>query len=230
MGLFDKLKKDRQSNKQEITKEEIRADGQDAITEAFEKVYPTQKDPKHYGTLISWRLGGDSPLQGISIYEGEDYWHFVTYGLSELYEKESENKEISGYGMEFTFKLKKDHYEDEEAELKGICNILQTIAKLTFVNGEIFRPYEYIYTGQTQGIDIKMLSNITGFITIPDTDVAPISTPNGYVEFVEFIGATNNELIALKNQELTVKELYEKMGTDVTNYYRDSLIKQKINF
>lgn len=222
MGLFDKLKKDRQSNKQEITKEEIRADGWDAITEAFEKVYPTQKDPKHYGTLISWRLGGDSPLQGISIYEGEDYWHFVTYGLSELYEKESENKEISGYGMEFTFKLKKDHYEDEEAELKGICNILQTIAKLTFVNGEIFRPYEYIYTGQTQGIDIKMLSNITGFITIPDTDVAPISTPNGYVEF---IGATNNELIALKNQELTVKELYEKMGTDVTNYYRDSLIK-----
>ena len=205
MGLFDKLKKDRQSNKQEIPKEEIRADGWDAITEAFEKVYPTQKDPKHYGTLISWRLGGDSPLQGISIYEGEDYWHFVTYGLSELYEK--------------------DHYEDEEAELKGICNILQTIAKLTFVNGEIFRPYEYIYTGQTQGIDIKMLSNITGFITIPDTDVAPISTPNGYVEFVEFIGATNNELIALKNQELTVKELYEKMGTDVTNYHRDSLIK-----
>ena len=94
MGLFDKLKKDRQSNKQEIPKEEIRADGWDAITEAFEKVYPTQKDPKHYGTLISWRLGGDSPLQGISIYEGEDYWHFVTYGLSELYEKESENKEI----------------------------------------------------------------------------------------------------------------------------------------
>ena len=78
-------------------------------------------------------MGGDSPLQGISIYEGEDYWHFVTYGLSELYEKESDNKEISGYGMEFTFKLKKDHYEDEEAELKGICNILQTIAKLTFV-------------------------------------------------------------------------------------------------
>ena len=225
MGLFDKLKKDRQSNKQEITRQEIRADGWDAITEAFEKVYPTQKDPKHYGTLISWRLGGDSPLQGISIYEGEDYWHFVTYGLSELYEKESENKEISGYGMEFTFKLKKDHYEDEEAELKGICNILQTIAKLTFVNGEIFRPYEYIYTGQTQGIDIKMLSNITGFITIPDTDVAPISTPNGYVEFVEFIGANNNELIALKNQELTVKELYEKMGKDVTNYHRDSLIK-----
>lgn len=70
-----------------------------------------------------------------------------------------------------------------------------------------------------------MLSNITGFITIPDTDVAPISTPNGYVEFVEFIGVTNNELIALKNQELSVKELYEKMGTNVTNYHRDSLIK-----
>ena len=36
----------------------------------------------------------------------------VTYGMSELYEKESENQEISGFGMEFTFKLKKDDYEE----------------------------------------------------------------------------------------------------------------------
>lgn len=70
--------------------------------------------------------------------------------------------------------------------------------------------YEYLYTGQTQGIDVEMKSNITGFITIPDNELNPINSPNGKVTFVEFIGATDSELIALKNKELDVKSLYEK--------------------
>ncbi len=211
------------SNK-DIRKDEIvLSTGWDAITQECERVYPTQKNPKHYATLISWRLGGNDPLDGISIYDGGHYWHFVTYGLSELYEKESENKEISGFGMEFTLKLKKGSYQDEEAELKGICGILQTIARLTFTEGETFYPYEYLYTGQTTGIDTQMQSNITGFITIPDHDLKTINTPNGSVSFVEFIGVTNNELLAIQNKEIGVKELYEKLGNDVTDYNRDSI-------
>ena len=56
--------------------------GWDAITAECERVYPGQTDPMHFGTLISWRLGGDSPLDGISVYDDGDNWHFVTYGLS----------------------------------------------------------------------------------------------------------------------------------------------------
>lgn len=222
MGLFDVFRK---KNKLENTpKEEPSAIGWDCITKALEEVYPDQKDPKHYGTLIKWRLGGNDPLDGISIYDGGDYWHFVTYGLSELYEKESDDEEISGYGMEFTFKLKKDDYANEEGEIKCVCGILQAIARITFTKGEIFNAYEYLYTGQTQGIDSQMKSNITGFITIPDTNVNPIDTPNGKVDFVEFIGVTDSELIALKNKQIRVKELYEKLGTDVTGYNRDAVI------
>ena len=81
--------------------------------------------------------------------------------------------------------------------------------------------YEYLYTGQTQGIDVEMKSNITGFITIPDNELNPINSPNGKVTFVEFIGATDSELIALKNKELDVKSLYEKIGSDITNYSRN---------
>ena len=84
--------------------------------------------------------------------------------------------------------------------------------------------YEYLYTGQTQGIDVEMKSNITGFITIPDNELNPINSPNGKVTFVEFIGATDSELIALKNKELDVKSLYEKIGSDITNYSRKSVI------
>lgn len=219
MGFFDKFKK----KKTEETKEHVTV-GWDAITDIFEKIYPGQTNPKHYGTLISWQLGGNDPLDGISIYDGGEYWHFVTYGLSELYEKESENKDVSGYGMEFTLKLKKGFGIDEEAEIKGICNIFQMIARSTFQSGEVFNAYEYLYTGQTVGMDTQQKSMITGFITIPDTSVNSIDTPNGKVNFVEFIGVTDAELIKIKNHEMTVKELYEKLGTDVTNYERTSIV------
>lgn len=95
--------------------------------------------------------------------------------------------------------------------------------RIKFEQGELFKTYEYLYTGQTQGIDVHMRSNITGFITAPDQDVKPISTPNGLVEFVEFVGATDSELRALKNKELSVKELFEELGSDVTDYHRKSV-------
>ena len=218
MGIFDKFKKDK--NNKEVKENNML--GWDAITEECERKYKGQ-NPQHFGTLIKWNFGGNDPLDGISVYDGGDYFHFVTYGLSELYEKESENKDISGYGMEFTFKLKKDNYENEEAELKCICNILQSIARLTFTKGEIFKPYEFLYTGQTQGIDAKMKSNITGFITIPDTVFNPIDTPNGKLIFVEFIGVTNDELLSVKDKNIDVKSLYEKIGSDVTSYNRQSV-------
>ena len=221
MKLFNRKKEE---NKKEEKKSELEAPGWDAIDEEAKRIYPDQDNPKHYAALIKWRFGGPDPLDGISIFDGGDYWHFVTYGLSELYEKKSNNKELSGYGMEFTFKLKKDNYADEEDEIKNVCGLLQQIARITFKNGELFKPFEYLYTGQTEGIDAKQVSNITGFITIPDNKFQTLNTKNGRVIFVEFIGVTNNELLALKNKELDVKSLYTKIGTDITDYNRRSVI------
>lgn len=219
MNSVDDLKKDSKHETNLISE-----DGWKAITNECERTYPNQKDPKHYGTLISWKLGGNDPLDGISVYDGGDYWHFVTYGLSELYEKETDNKDVSGYGMEFTLKLKKGNFENEEAEIRCICGILQSIARITFTRGEIFKPFEYLYTGQAEGIDSKMQSNITGFITIPDNNFNTINTPNGSVEFVEFVGVTNNELLAIMNKKIDVKTLYEELNSDLTNYNRKSVI------
>lgn len=236
MELFGKKKKednetvkiihDTGGTESSNTDEELNTSGWDAIIAEFERIYPGQTDPKHYGTLVSWRLGGPNPLDGTSIYDGGDYWHFVTFGLSELYEKESEDKEWSGYGMEFTFKLKKGCYdkENEEEELRCICGNLDNIAKLTFNNGELFLPDEYVYTGQTEGIDRFQKSKLTGFITMSDPSVNTLNTPNGKVEFVEFIGVTDSELKAIIDKKIRVKELQEKLGSDVTDYMRDSVI------
>lgn len=48
-----------------MKKEYIETSGWDAITRAFEKLYPEQTDPLHYAPMISWRLGGEDPLDGI---------------------------------------------------------------------------------------------------------------------------------------------------------------------
>lgn len=204
--------------------EEMNIGSWDSIVAECERVYPNQKNPKHYASLIKWCLGGNGPLDGVSVYDGGDYWHFVTFGLSELYEKETDNKDISGYGMEFTFKLKKDNYKDEELELQVICSILQSIARITFTKGEIFRAYEFLYTGQKEGIDASRESNITGFITIPDNNFRSIDSPNGRIDFIEFIGATDSELLAIQNGKLNVKSLYAKIGSDITDYRRETVI------
>lgn len=208
---------------QEGDEEDIDARGWDAITKAFEKLYPGQDNPLHFAPIMPWVLGGNDPLQGISVYDGGDYWHFVSYGLSELYEKESNDPEWSGYGFEFTLKLKKEGLADEDAEIKTVCGIFQALARLTFQDGEIFQPDEYIYTGQTQGMDNRQQSKLTGFITAWD-EAGEITTPNGKVQFVKLIGATDPELKAVCNKEIRVSEIAERIGSDLTDYTRDSVI------
>lgn len=197
--------------------------GWKAIENEFLRIYKNQTNPKHYGTLIKWCFGGNDPLDGISIYEGKDYWHFVSFGLTELYKKESENMDVSGFGYELTFKLKKTNYQNQEAEFTNVCSILQSIARLVFNNGEVFLPDEYIYTGQTQGIDAYQKSNLTGFILIKDTTVETINTPYGKVNFLEVIGMTDAELKSLSTKE-SVQNMYKKLSSDITDYNRESII------
>lgn len=203
-------------------REEIAAPGWDAITAAFDALYPGQTDPLHFGCLIPWRLGGPDPLQGISVYDAGDCFHFVTYGLTDLYEKEGKDPNYSGFGYEFTLKLRKAGLEDEMAEQRGIAGILQSLARLTFEKGEQFYPNEYIYTGQETGMDARGLSKLTGFITAED-EAGTIDTPNGKVDFIKLIGVTDAELKAIMAKTLHVQELAGRIG-DLTDYTRESIV------
>ena len=215
-----------EEEKKMVQKQEDRgeypAPGWDAISDTFDGMYPGRDNPRHFGCLIPWRLGGPDPLQGVSAYDGGDYFHFVTYGLSDLYEKEGSDPEYSGYGLEFTLKLRKEGMGDEMAEQQCIVGIFNDLARLTFEKGEQFFPNEYIYTGQELGFDVGQKSRLTGFVTALD-EAGTIETPNGKVDFVKLIGATDRELKAIMEGKLRVRELVEKIG-DLTDYTRDSVI------
>lgn len=93
----------------------------------------------------------------------------------------------------------------------------------TFSNGSIFQPFEYIYTGQTNGIDSEGLSELTGFVTILD-EAGEITTPNGKLQFVQLVGVTNNELQQIMDKRLTVQELITQLGHSITDYKRGSIV------
>jgi hypothetical protein len=81
--------------------------GWDAINAALAPLYAGQ-EPRHYGTALPYTLGGQDPLDGISVYWADapvPHWHYITYGFSELYAKESSDADTSGYGFELTFRL-----------------------------------------------------------------------------------------------------------------------------
>ena len=50
---------------------------------------------------------------------------------------------------------------EEQQELQCIVGIFNSLARLTFENGEQFFPNEYIYTGQKLGFDVNQRSRLT---------------------------------------------------------------------
>jgi hypothetical protein len=86
--------------------EEPEAIGWKAIDTVLNTLY-LGIEPQHWGTIIPTFLGGKDPLTGISAYPANDpdHWHYITYGFSELYEKETDDPEVSGFGIELTFRL-----------------------------------------------------------------------------------------------------------------------------
>jgi hypothetical protein len=194
--------------------------GRDAITKRFLELYPSQNPPAYYD--ISADTSAQFALDGIGVYECAAYHHFITYGLSELYEKRSSDWEYSGYGFELTMRLKKSPLIDER-EIVRVCAVLKSLALYIRQNDFIVRPYEHIYLGFKNGIDTHARSKITGFVTVLD-DAGEINTPNGKVEFVQLIGATDKELQALIKRRLGIKELLSKLPNPYTDFEREDVV------
>ncbi len=104
--------------REEYTKKFTHEDtpGWTAIDDVLENLYPGQK-PKHWAATPHYSIGGEDPIDGISIYEAyeqdEKYYHFVTYGFSNLYyDEENCEEEFSNWGFELTFRIKPFHLDE----------------------------------------------------------------------------------------------------------------------
>jgi suppressor of fused-like protein len=167
--------------------------GWEAISARLRTLYPDKKE-WHWGTVISFMLGGRDPLDGISAYlhddaNGQSHWHYVSFGLSELYEKRSELQEISGWGIEFTFRLARESAEDEPPQWP--LGLFQNLARYVFKTGNVFGPGHYLPLNSP--IALERETDIRAAMFVEDAELKPIDTPNGHLQIV---GATIDEMVA----------------------------------
>lgn len=168
--------------------------GWGAIDAACERVHPGV-EPMHWGTIVRWRLGGNDPLDGMSAYPVDDppHWHYVGYGLTELYEKESDNPDESGWGFELTFRLARS--PGESAPIWP-ASLLQNLARYVFTSGNWFEPGHHIdLNGPVCAGDPTRL---TGLVMAEDPELGAIDTPNGRMVFVQCVAVTADELEAVR--------------------------------
>jgi hypothetical protein len=142
-------------------------------------------------------LGGPDPLDGISVYRRSEplpHWHFVTYGFSELYAKESADAEQSGYGFELTLRL--GGCPSGESPPSWVFSFLQNLARYVFSSGNAFDAGHYMHLNgpMALGSDTKLRA----IALASEPELPAIDTPNGRLQFLQVIGITPDELAAIK--------------------------------
>lgn len=203
---------------------EPEARGWNAIDDALREVYG-DVEPKHWGTVVPYFMGGKDPLTGLSAYRDVDdgnSWHFVTYGFSELYEKESEDPEVSGFGFELTLRLVAD---DVEEQAPWVFNFLQNLARYVFETGRCFGEGHTLPANGPIRTDSD--TKIVGIAFTLDPQLGQITTPNGSVEFLQVVGVTDDELEAIQhwNARSFLELAAGKNPKLVTDLDRNSLLE-----
>lgn len=198
--------------------------GWDAIDAELNKHY-AGTEPFHYGTMISYRLGGPDPLDGVSVYKRDEpvpHWHYVTYGFTELHEKESENVEYSGFGFELTLRLA---WENEEQPPVWAVNFLQNLARYVFSSGNVFRPGHHLDANGP--IETGRDTPITAVAFAEDPELGEADSPFGKFRFVQVVGITADELDLIKvwNTDSFLQLAKTRLPLYLTDLRRSSLLE-----
>lgn len=198
--------------------------GWSAINVSLASLYGDQ-EPQHMGTIIRYWLGGPDPLDGISAYYREHpvpHWHYVTFGFSELYGKEQDYEEVSGYGFELTFRLRA--VEGSKEAPKWVFSFLQNLARYVFKTGNVFRPGEWMTANGP--IELDTDTRICSIAMTSDPELPALETPNGHMEFIQVVGLTLEEEAAAKqwSPQHVLDTLLPRMPLWITDLDRSSLM------
>ena len=202
---------------------ELNQAGFDAITDTMHRLYLDQEG-LYYGTIIPYALGGNDPLDGVEVWKSEKgvpHWHYVTYGFTELYEKESEELEVSGYGFELTFRLKRG---DGEQPPVWPISLLQNLARYVFSSGNVFGPGHHMDANGPIALDTDTRLTALGFRT--DPELGELDTPNGHFTFLQVVGLTEDEMYAMMcwDGEKFLAALEERNPLCITDLSRRSMM------
>jgi hypothetical protein len=197
--------------KQQFTEDD--AVGWLAIDKELERLYPNQ-EPQHFTTVIKYMVGGEDPLDGLSIYESKNqtnHFHIVSYGFTNLYyDEECAGLEFSNWGFKLTFRIKKINNEVASDQIWAL-NLMQNLAKYVFGSNQLIDECHTINANGS--IRVGYESNITALLFLNDPELGIIETPHGQVQFLQIVGLTTKEYEDLKQNPNPNRalELIEKL-------------------
>ncbi len=165
------------------------------IDKVVEGIYGDQK-PRHYAPPVHYMVGGEDPLDGVSIYDSKKdmfHRHLVSYGMSELYyNEEAAGGEFSKWGFEFTFRLKP--FAEDGDDPTWVVNLMNNLARYVIKSGKWFEEYHVIPANGPIRLNSTAEINIVGVAFVSDPELGKIQTPHGEVSFLQMVGLTANEM------------------------------------
>lgn len=166
---------------------EDNAQGWDAIEAAVAERLGVEGEPLHWSTGV---LPGQDGVYGISTYPLAGLWFFVTFGLTELFEKESDDPAVSGWGFELTMRTPRSDGDAQPPDWPPA--LLARLGEYVFTNASPFGLGHRLDPGGpiTGASDTRL----TAVAFTADPDLPTITTPNGSVDFLQVVGITAAEL------------------------------------
>ncbi|WP_158263006.1 suppressor of fused domain protein [Amycolatopsis sp. CA-128772] len=138
-------------------------------------------------------------MYGLSAYRGDGYWLLVTFGLTELFGKDSDDPATSGFGFELTLRVPATGDQPAPWSL----TLLERLGQYVFSTGRVFEAGHRLSPGGP--ITGSPDTRLTAIAFADDPVLGPIGTPHGAVRFLTVFGITEDELRAA--QETTTAEV-----------------------
>lgn len=158
-----------------------------AVSAELKAAYGDQ-EPLHYGSVVRWRDGGPSPLDGISIFRhSAGHWHYTSSGLTEREEKESANARVSGWGFELTLRLRA-----HEAPLWPI-DLLNDVARYVWSSRTPLAHGHYLELGGNPR------SRFWGVVA--DPGLRPVHTVNGSFHWLQLVALSEADFRSLQGED-----------------------------
>lgn len=197
--------------------------GRAAIDRALDALYPGQIDLRFAGFR---RADGNPPsLVEFTVYPCEEttpHWHFVSYGLSEVFGKQTADPEVSGYGLELTLRVVR---EPGSKPPPWPARILTYLADYVFDTGNGFGP---LHTMALSGVPMRSLgTELESVLFVEDPRLPPVVSSNGRLQFLQVLGITSDEedLIARWDANRFLEFLAPRPSVPVTDLRRASLLR-----
>ncbi len=168
----------------------IDAPGRGAIERTLDALYKGRQ-PRTFENPNPWSRGGEDPLDAISVWQRAEpvpHWHYVSYGLSDLYDKRSTSA-ASGHGFELTLRVAAEP-NASEAPLWPM-HMLQSLARYVYRTGHGFHDGHRMSANGP--ITLSGASQLCSMAFAFDPELPAIDTPNGRLAFLQVVGITLDE-------------------------------------